>query len=105
MNISITPVSYTHLSRQPLQIWKVNGEARVDEKRVGKDSVVVEGILDINILYQSCLLYTSITIKNSTTGEKPAVTGPFNKIQAISFEDSKNVTVSGDTVTFNSKDS
>ena len=40
-------------SRQPLQIWKVNGEARVDEKRVGKDSVVVEGILDINILYQS----------------------------------------------------
>ena len=47
----------------------------------------------------------TITIKNSTTGEKPAVTGPFNKIQAISFEDSKNVTVSGDTVTFNSKDS
>mgnify|MGYP002912004808 FL=1 len=47
----------------------------------------------------------TIMIKNSTTGEKPAVTGPFNKIQAISFEDSKNVTVSGDTVTFNSKDS
>ena len=40
-------------SRQPLQIWKVSGEARVDEKRVGRDSVVVEGVLDINILYQS----------------------------------------------------
>ena len=47
----------------------------------------------------------TIMIKNSTTGEKPAVTGPFDKIQAISFEDSKNVTVSGDTVTFNSTDS
>ena len=40
-------------SKQPLQIWKVSGEARVDEKRVGRDSVVVEGVLDINILYQS----------------------------------------------------
>ena len=47
----------------------------------------------------------TITIKNSTTGEKPAVTGPFDKLQAISFEDSKNITVSGDTVTFNSTDS
>lgn len=47
----------------------------------------------------------TITIKNSTTGEKPAVTGPFDKIKAISFEESKNVTVSGDTVTFNGTDS
>lgn len=47
----------------------------------------------------------TITIKNSTTGEKPAVTGPFDKIQAKSFEDSKNITVSGDKVTFNSTDS
>lgn len=47
----------------------------------------------------------TITIKNSTTGEKPAVTGPFDKIQAISFEKSNDITVSGDTVTFNSTDS
>ena len=47
----------------------------------------------------------TITIKNSTTGEKPAVTGPFDKIQAKSFGDSKNITVSGDKVTFNSTDS
>ena len=47
----------------------------------------------------------TIMIKNSTTGEKPAVTGPFDKIKAISFEESKNVTVSGDTVTFNGTDS
>ena len=47
----------------------------------------------------------TITIKNSTTGETPAVTGPFNKIQAISFEDSKNITVSGGKVIFNSTDS
>ena len=47
----------------------------------------------------------TITIKNSTTGEKPAVTGPFDKIQAKSFEESKNITVSGDKVTFNSTDS
>ena len=47
----------------------------------------------------------TIMIKNSTTGEKPAVTGPFDKIQAISFEKSNDITVSGDTVTFNSTDS
>ena len=47
----------------------------------------------------------TITIKNSTTGETPAVTGPFNKIQAISFDDSKNITVSGGKVIFNSTDS
>ena len=47
----------------------------------------------------------TITFKNSTTGEKPAVTGPFDKIQAKSFGDSKNITVSGDKVTFNSTDS
>ena len=47
----------------------------------------------------------TIMIKNSTTGEKPAVTGPFDKIQAISFEKSNDITVSGDTVTFNGTDS
>ena len=37
----------------PLQIWKVSGEVRVDEKRVVEDGVDVEGIIDINVLYQS----------------------------------------------------
>ncbi|MGN1206611.1 MAG: SPOCS domain-containing protein, partial [Eubacterium sp.] len=46
--------------KQPLQIWKVSGEARVDDKRIGKDSVVVEGILDINILYQSSDVQTPL---------------------------------------------
>lgn len=37
----------------PLQIWKVSGEVRVDEKRIVENGVVVEGVIDINILYQS----------------------------------------------------
>lgn len=37
----------------PLQIWKVTGDVRVDEKRVVEDGVEVEGIIDINVLYQS----------------------------------------------------
>ena len=47
----------------------------------------------------------TITIKNSTTGETPAVTGPFDKIQAILFEDSNNITVSDGKVIFKSTDS
>lgn len=39
-------------SRPPLQIWKVSGAVRVDEKRIVEDGVEVEGIIDINILYQ-----------------------------------------------------
>ncbi|MCM1245599.1 MAG: DUF3794 domain-containing protein [Roseburia sp.] len=37
----------------PLQIWKVTGDVRVDEKRIVEDGVEVEGIIDINVLYQS----------------------------------------------------
>lgn len=37
----------------PLQIWKVSGDVRVDEKRVVEDGVEVEGVIDINVLYQS----------------------------------------------------
>lgn len=37
----------------PLQIWKVTGAVRVDEKRIVEDGVEVEGIIDINVLYQS----------------------------------------------------
>lgn len=37
----------------PLQIWKVSGDVRVDEKRIVEDGVEVEGIIDINVLYQS----------------------------------------------------
>lgn len=37
----------------PLQIWKVTGVVRVDEKRIVEDGVEVEGVIDINILYQS----------------------------------------------------
>lgn len=47
----------------------------------------------------------SITVKNSNTGETPTVTGPFDKIQAISFEKSNNITVSDGKVIFNSTDS
>lgn len=47
----------------------------------------------------------TITIKNSTTGETPAVTGPFNKIQAISVKDSRDITISDGKVIFNSTDS
>ena len=47
----------------------------------------------------------SITVKNSATGETPTVTGPFDKIQAVSFENSNDVTVSDGKVTFNSTDS
>lgn len=36
-----------------LQIWKVSGEVRVDEKRIVEDGVEVEGVIDINVLYQS----------------------------------------------------
>lgn len=37
----------------PLQIWKVSGDVRMDEKRIVEDGVEVEGIIDINVLYQS----------------------------------------------------
>lgn len=37
----------------PLQIWKVSGDVRVDEKRIVEDGVEVEGVIDINVLYQS----------------------------------------------------
>lgn len=37
----------------PLQIWKVTGAVRVDEKRIVEDGVEVEGVIDINVLYQS----------------------------------------------------
>lgn len=37
----------------PLQIWKVTGAVRVDGKRIVEDGVEVEGIIDINVLYQS----------------------------------------------------
>lgn len=47
----------------------------------------------------------TITIKNSTTGETPAVTGPFDKIQAISVKDSRDITISDGKVIFNSTDS
>lgn len=47
----------------------------------------------------------TITIKNSTTGETPAVTGPFNKIQAISVKDSRDITISDGKVIFKSTDS
>lgn len=40
-------------ARPPLQIWKVNGAVRIDEKRIVEDGVEVEGIIDINVLYQS----------------------------------------------------
>lgn len=37
----------------PLQIWKVSGDVRIDEKRIVEDGVEVEGVIDINVLYQS----------------------------------------------------
>lgn len=40
-------------SHPPLQIWKVSGDVRVDEKRIVEDGVEVEGVIDINVLYQS----------------------------------------------------
>lgn len=40
-------------TKPPLQIWKVTGAVRVDEKRIVEDGVEVEGVIDINILYQS----------------------------------------------------
>lgn len=40
-------------SKQPLQIWKVGGVAHVDEKRVVKDALVVEGFMELHILYLS----------------------------------------------------
>ncbi len=40
-------------TKPPLQIWKVTGDVRVDEKRIVEDGVEVEGVIDINILYQS----------------------------------------------------
>lgn len=41
------------VAHHPLQIWKVSGDVRVDEKRIVEDGVEVEGVIDINILYQS----------------------------------------------------
>ncbi len=41
------------VANHPLQIWKVSGDVRVDEKRIVEDGVEVEGVIDINILYQS----------------------------------------------------
>lgn len=40
-------------TKPPLQIWKVSGDVRIDEKRIVEDGVEVEGVIDINILYQS----------------------------------------------------
>lgn len=40
------------VDRPPLQIWKVNGDVRIDEKRIVEDGVEVEGVIDINVLYQ-----------------------------------------------------
>ncbi len=37
----------------PLQIWKVSGEVRIDDKRIVEDGVEVEGVIDINVLYRS----------------------------------------------------
>ncbi len=36
-----------------LQIWKVSGEVRLDEKRIVEDGVEVEGVIDVNVLYRS----------------------------------------------------
>jgi hypothetical protein len=41
------------LAKPPLQIWKVTGEVRLDETTIVEDGVKAEGIIDINILYQS----------------------------------------------------
>lgn len=38
---------------KPLQIWKVSGTAHVDDKKIVEDGVEVEGVIDINVLYQS----------------------------------------------------
>ncbi len=39
--------------QMPLQIWNVRGEVRIDEKRIVEDGVDVEGVVDINVLYQT----------------------------------------------------
>ncbi len=39
--------------KPPLQIWKVSGEVRLDEKQIVEDGVDVAGVIDINVLYQS----------------------------------------------------
>ena len=47
----------------------------------------------------------SITVKNSDQPGGPIVSGPFEKIQATSFDDKKDVTVENGIVKFNSTDS
>lgn len=42
-----------HSDKPPLQIWKVRGDVRIDEKRIVEDGVEVEGVIDINVLYRS----------------------------------------------------
>ena len=64
------------------------------------------GITTLTFLFDAGANATlTITIKNSTTGETPAVTGPFDKIQAISVKDSRDITISDGKVIFNSTDS
>ncbi len=40
-------------TKPPLQIWRVSGDVRIDEKRIVEDGVDVEGVIDMNVLYQS----------------------------------------------------
>jgi hypothetical protein len=72
----------------PLQIWNVTGELRIDRKEQKADSILIEGVADVSILYQTG------EDKNPLVSAKGSI--PFeHRIEAEGIQPDSNVWLRG----------